>query len=161
MESSFWWAPVSVSLITRPPLPCFMSRPGAGTYVRIRGLVAWAALMQSVALSGLLAAKDSVTPLKAGQLRNRRQKPWVFLLFRQVCEGGTYRSFQLGTIINHICVFFRRVMFPSYLQMDYGYNVFPCLGWHYSTVHDEIFRDFSGSIPKIMYFTTPTIYCNK
>jgi len=39
-------------------------RPGAGTYVRIRGLVAWAALMQSVALSGLLAAKDSVTPLK-------------------------------------------------------------------------------------------------
>ena len=34
-------------------------RPGAGTYVRIRGLVAWAALMQSVALSGLLAAKDS------------------------------------------------------------------------------------------------------
>ncbi|CAK9037759.1 Protein DETOXIFICATION 47 [Durusdinium trenchii] len=39
-------------------------RPGAGTYVRVRGLVAWAALMQSVALSGLLAAKDSLTPLK-------------------------------------------------------------------------------------------------
>eukprot|EP00434_Breviolum_minutum_P026168 symbB.v1.2.023135.t1/scaffold2095.1/size89733/10 len=39
-------------------------RPGAATYVRVRGLVAWAALMQSVALSGLLAAKDSVTPLK-------------------------------------------------------------------------------------------------
>ena len=46
-------------------------RPGAGTYVRIRGLVAWAALMQSVALSGLLAAKDSVTPLKAGQVEKQ------------------------------------------------------------------------------------------
>ena len=40
-------------------------RPPAASYVRLRGLVAWAALMQSVALSGLLAAKDSVTPLKA------------------------------------------------------------------------------------------------
>lgn len=36
----------------------------ASAYVRIRGLVAWAALMQSVALSGLLATRDSVTPLK-------------------------------------------------------------------------------------------------
>ena len=43
-------------------------RPGAGTYVRVRGLVTWAALMQSVALSGLLAAKDSLTPLKVAML---------------------------------------------------------------------------------------------
>ncbi|OLQ05131.1 MATE efflux family protein 4, chloroplastic [Symbiodinium microadriaticum] len=43
-------------------------RPDATTYVRIRGLVAWAALCQSVALSGLLAAKDSLTPLKVVSL---------------------------------------------------------------------------------------------
>lgn len=36
----------------------------AVTYVRIRGLAMWASLMQSVALSGLLAIGDSVTPLK-------------------------------------------------------------------------------------------------
>ncbi|CAJ1351562.1 unnamed protein product [Effrenium voratum] len=39
-------------------------RPGASIYVQVRGFVAWAALMQSVALAGLLAARDSVTPLK-------------------------------------------------------------------------------------------------
>jgi len=39
-------------------------QPAAASYARIRGLVAWATLMQSVALSGLLATRDSITPLK-------------------------------------------------------------------------------------------------
>lgn len=39
-------------------------QPAAASYARIRGLVAWASLTQSVALSALLATRDSVTPLK-------------------------------------------------------------------------------------------------
>ena len=38
--------------------------PEAASYARIRGIVAWAALSQQVALSGLLATRDSLTPLK-------------------------------------------------------------------------------------------------
>ena len=43
-------------------------RPTAAVYARVRGLVAWAALAQNVALSALLATRDAATPLKVALL---------------------------------------------------------------------------------------------
>ena len=53
-------APVLLGMLGVSPSLRF----AAGRYVMIRGTVAWATLMQSVALSGLLACRDSITPLK-------------------------------------------------------------------------------------------------
>ena len=132
-------------------------RPGAGTYVRIRGLVAWAALMQSVALSGLLAAKDSVTPLKAGQKRGVNR--WVFLLL-QLCEGGTSGSF-FSTWKDCVCVCSSLIIFLDIQvqeMQDYGYDDVDirCLGWpwidHSCSMLQQDFhaafglsREFSGN----------------